>query len=121
MNREKKNHVLARDKWRCHYCRCRLIAGENATVDHKLALSKGGTNAWSNLVASCKDCNSNKASLDYFCPPRDRRVQIRQIALLQSIWARRYNERAEEHRIRNHEVWYAKHANNGNPRAGSWG
>lgn len=46
----------------CTYNRkCR--PGTPATeVDHVIALSDGGTNAWHNLRASCKPCHSSKTA-----------------------------------------------------------
>lgn len=38
-------------------CECGKPATE---VDHKLALRKGGSNAWSNLQPMCKPCHSRK-------------------------------------------------------------
>lgn len=48
--------VLKRDNHQCGYC------GRTATtVDHVLPRSRGGTNAWTNTVASCYRCNQRKA------------------------------------------------------------
>lgn len=45
---------------RCYYC------GElgEMTVDHRVALSKGGSSEIDNLVPACADCNRYKASHD---------------------------------------------------------
>lgn len=43
----------------CAYCRCRLTP-TNRSVDHVVALSKGGTHDESNVVACCIPCNSAK-------------------------------------------------------------
>ena len=46
---------LERDGYICSYC------GREATeADHVTPTSKGGTDELSNLVASCKPCNSSK-------------------------------------------------------------
>ena len=63
--------VWARDDYRCVYCgithqRCiELVRGplyynNRLTVDHVLAVSRGGDNSPSNLVTSCLQCNMHK-------------------------------------------------------------
>lgn len=48
--------VLRRDLHRCGYC------GSHATtVDHVVPRSRGGADAWENLVACCIRCNNAKA------------------------------------------------------------
>lgn len=51
---------LQRDK--CAYCRIRLNG--KGEVDHKVPLSKGGTNDRSNLQLTCKPCNRKKRNRD---------------------------------------------------------
>jgi hypothetical protein len=58
--------VLERDGYRCRYC------GAEATdaklhVDHRMPVSKGGTNDFENLVTACSDCNLGKHA---FLPTR---------------------------------------------------
>lgn len=48
-------------EWKCFYCKVQLNH-ENITVDHKIALSKGGENHISNIVPSCQTCNKRKAT-----------------------------------------------------------
>ena len=43
----------------CYYCG-KQIEGRNKTVDHKIPISRGGTNARENLVMCCQSCNSHK-------------------------------------------------------------
>lgn len=43
----------------CYYCN-RKLTDDEKTVDHKLPVSRGGTNEMSNLVISCQPCNSQK-------------------------------------------------------------
>lgn len=52
---------------RCGYCGCKVYARthrnrdlDKATVDHKIPRSRGGTDAWSNLVLACLECNEGK-------------------------------------------------------------
>lgn len=46
---------------RCCWCRTRL-ALECATIEHVRPLSKGGTNALSNLRLACEVCNNDRGS-----------------------------------------------------------
>lgn len=47
--------VLRRDVHRCAYC-----GGHATTVDHVMPRSRGGRDAWENLVACCVRCNNAK-------------------------------------------------------------
>lgn len=47
--------VLRRDGHRCAYC-----GKTAATIDHVLPRSRGGHDAWENLVACCLRCNNAK-------------------------------------------------------------
>ncbi len=49
--------VLRRDGHRCGYCN--RYAN---TIDHVMPRSRGGRNAWENVVAACGPCNHRKAS-----------------------------------------------------------
>jgi len=52
--------ILYRDKFICHYC-SKFLVGKDATVDHIVPLAHGGERLDpSNLVASCRTCNSSK-------------------------------------------------------------
>lgn len=44
----------------CYYCERKLTEDEK-TVDHKLPVSRGGTNDMQNLVICCQKCNSKKS------------------------------------------------------------
>ena len=59
----KKESLLLRDDFTCQYCE-KEISENNCTCDHVIPKSKGGKSNWSNIVASCKDCNETKASAD---------------------------------------------------------
>ena len=43
----------------CVYCKVPIPFGEDS-VDHRIPLSRGGLNVYSNLVVACKSCNSKK-------------------------------------------------------------
>lgn len=48
----------------CFYCNKKLTESEK-TVDHKIPVSKGGTNEMQNLVIACQNCNSKKNNKTY--------------------------------------------------------
>jgi hypothetical protein len=54
-----RKNILRRDNHSCQYCSCKLDS-ENATIDHVLPRSKGGTHKWENVVACCLKCNRKK-------------------------------------------------------------
>jgi 5-methylcytosine-specific restriction endonuclease McrA len=47
---------------RCHYCGKELPAGK-VTTDHKVPISRGGTDAPENKVPACISCNSAKGPM----------------------------------------------------------
>ena len=47
--------------WRCFYCG-KPLTPETLGKDHRIPLSKGGTDFASNLVPACKSCNSGKGN-----------------------------------------------------------
>ena len=57
-----KKTVYARGNGRCGICG-KPIDYEHMTVDHKIPLSKGGTNDFSNLQPACGTCNLLKSAL----------------------------------------------------------
>lgn len=55
--------VFKRDSFTCQYC------GQSAPqvileVDHIIPVSKGGDNALTNLITSCRDCNRGKSNIE---------------------------------------------------------
>lgn len=48
--------IKHRDGRTCAYC-----GGHGDTVDHVVPRSRGGSNAWDNLVCACRPCNNRKA------------------------------------------------------------
>jgi len=61
--------------WRCHYCHCPLTE-RTATQDHKIPLSKGGTNWPANLVPACLTCNSRKGTKSFLQFRRQRSESV---------------------------------------------
>lgn len=56
--------LFARDAYTCQYCgrkAAQLRTRESLTRDHVVPLSRGGTNAWTNVVTACSACNTRKA------------------------------------------------------------
>lgn len=54
-----RKRILIRDDYRCQLKGSRCL-GAATMVDHWIPLCKGGSNADSNLRASCKPCNTQK-------------------------------------------------------------
>lgn len=57
--------LFARDHYRCVYCdrpQAALRERECLTRDHLIPLSRGGTNAWTNVVTACSSCNARKGN-----------------------------------------------------------
>ena len=54
-----RKNVLQRDDYTCQYCGLKAHKSK-LTMDHIIPKSKGGTNAWTNVVTCCKECNSKK-------------------------------------------------------------
>ena len=57
-----KKTVYARGNGRCALCG-RPIDFESMTIDHKIPLSRGGTNDFANLQPTCGVCNLLKNAL----------------------------------------------------------
>ena len=45
--------------WRCFYCGV-MLGEKTATEDHKIPLSRGGSNYIDNIALACRSCNSSK-------------------------------------------------------------
>ena len=58
----KKLKILSRFDGKCTYCKHTFNLSK-LTVDHLVPASRGGTEAHTNLVASCYNCNHLKSSL----------------------------------------------------------
>lgn len=56
-----KQLILRRDEFKCVYCGVELRK-RDATLDHIIPHSQGGTRSLYNLVTSCWDCNLAKGS-----------------------------------------------------------
>lgn len=56
-----RNNLLVRDLYECQYCSTH-IDRRTMTMDHVIPVCRGGETSWTNIVASCLDCNSRKGS-----------------------------------------------------------
>jgi 5-methylcytosine-specific restriction endonuclease McrA len=57
--------LFARDRYACQFCgrhQAILRERECLTRDHLVPLSRGGTNAWTNVVTACSACNAKKGN-----------------------------------------------------------
>ena len=57
--------LFARDSYRCQFCgrpQVALRTRECLTRDHLVPLSRGGTNAWDNVLTACSSCNARKGN-----------------------------------------------------------
>ena len=59
--RASRPRIYKRDNYECVYCGC--DNRKTLTLDHVIPQSKGGKDAWDNLVTACKRCNSEKSNL----------------------------------------------------------
>ena len=64
-DKSKKLEILKRDEYQCFYCKCSLLQ-DNFYLDHLHPQSDGGYNWKSNLVSSCRTCNTRKNASDAF-------------------------------------------------------
>lgn len=54
-----RKNLMLRDQHQCQYC-ARRLAARDLNVDHVHPRSRGGRDAWENLVTSCRACNLKK-------------------------------------------------------------
>lgn len=56
-----RKNEIKKKMTKCRYCHSK----ENLTIDHRIPISQGGTDAYSNLQCLCKPCNEKKSSLSH--------------------------------------------------------
>ena len=66
-----RRNIFARDRNRCQYCGRRFPVAE-LSIDHVVPVSRGGGNAWDNLVCACVGCNTRKGNRT----PREAGMQL---------------------------------------------
>jgi len=60
IRQEKRLAIYLRDGCACVYCSAGVEHGERLTLDHVIAVEKGGNNESTNLVTCCDRCNGAK-------------------------------------------------------------
>lgn len=60
---QKRVEILKREDYKCFYC-LRELQRDDFYLDHLVPQTQGGQNYKSNLVASCRTCNTKKNALD---------------------------------------------------------
>lgn len=58
-----RHEVFKRDNYTCVECGARKSDGATLHIDHKIPVSKGGTDELDNLQTLCSDCNLNKSDV----------------------------------------------------------
>ena len=58
-----RHEVFKRDNYTCQECGAKKSDGAVLHVDHKVPVSKGGTDELDNLQTLCGDCNLNKSNI----------------------------------------------------------
>ncbi len=56
-----RERLYESQKGECYYCGKQVLETKKWTIDHKLPISRGGTNEEFNLVGACELCNSLKS------------------------------------------------------------
>lgn len=66
---EEWENLLKEHDYICYYCGCKLKTERNyrgkdkATRDHKIPITRGGTDNIDNIFPSCRSCNSSKGNM----------------------------------------------------------
>jgi len=58
-----RHEVFKRDNYTCVECGAKKEDGATLHIDHKIPVSKGGTDELENLQTLCSDCNLNKSDV----------------------------------------------------------
>ena len=62
IRQEKRMAIYLRDGCQCAWCGKTVEQGVQLTLDHIVAHSRGGSNAETNLVTACMDCNRSRCA-----------------------------------------------------------
>ena len=52
-----RRNLMYRDHYSCQYCGTKTT---DLTIDHVIPKSRGGSDSWENVAASCQECNVKK-------------------------------------------------------------
>ena len=63
INGTQRFRILHRDRFACVYCGARGGPETPLEIDHRVPVSKGGTNDDTNLCTACSECNRGKRDL----------------------------------------------------------
>lgn len=67
ISRRQRRRIFARDSFTCYWCGKSVTLGVNATLEHVIPRSHGGSNRAANIVTACERCNAARA--DHPGPP----------------------------------------------------
>lgn len=87
----KRLGIYLRDGLACVYCDKGVAEGKLLTLDHLVPRSTGGTNAPTNLVTACVQCNSARRARRWFTgllPQRRALIDRLRRRVVQREWAR---------------------------------
>lgn len=105
ISKRKRFSIFQRDSFTCQYCG-RRPPEVMLQVDHIVPSSKGGSDAATNLITSCFDCNSGKSDISLEAVPDSLiEIQTRRIEALEQATAlqkleRRYAKLIDEQVLR---------------------
>ncbi|HXC62518.1 MAG TPA: HNH endonuclease [Nitrospiria bacterium] len=57
-----RRNIILRDRFICQYCAGKFSSND-LTFDHVIPKKRGGVTEWTNIVASCEPCNSEKGDI----------------------------------------------------------
>jgi len=83
LSKEKRKKIFERDNYECQLCRPKknlLHLPLKRRIDHKIPLSKGGSNEEENLWLVCDDCDkAKKNKLFKRFKKKDKEIKLKQI------------------------------------------
>lgn len=59
-----KEYLVNKNNPKCIYCES-ILTNTNATTDHIVPITDGGSNAQVNLMVCCKDCNGERGDISF--------------------------------------------------------
>lgn len=58
-----RRNIMLRDGHQCQYCGRKPAMRRGCNIDHVVPRSRGGRDAWENLVTACEPCDLREGSL----------------------------------------------------------